>query len=196
MPIHRQESRCSMKLNVVLYHPEIPQNTGNIMRSCVGFHAKLHLIEPLGFSLDEKHLRRSSLDYFEYLEYEVYKNYDDFARKNPGKYYFLTRYGHKSPIEIDFTEAKDENIYLILGAESTGIAYDILKDNLDSCFRIPTTDKVRSLNLSNCAAIMLFLASSQVQDEAIFPDEPDTFKGKNFLEELNLDELTKVHKEY
>ena len=185
-----------MKLNVVLYHPEIPQNTGNIMRSCVGFHAKLHLIEPLGFSLDEKHLKRSSLDYFQYLEYEVYKNYEDFCKKNPGKYYFLTRYGHKSPIQIDFKEAKDENIYLILGAESTGIAYDILKDHLEDCFRIPTTDKVRSLNLSNCAAIALFLASSQVEDKEIFTDEPDTFKGKSFLEDLNLEELTDIHKEY
>lgn len=185
-----------MKLNVVLYHPEIPQNTGNIMRSCVGFHAKLHLIEPLGFSLDEKHLKRSSLDYFEYLEYEIYKDYDDFCKKNPGKYYFLTRYGHKSPNQIDFTMAKDEDIYLIFGAESTGIAYDILKENLEDCFRIPTTDKVRSLNLSNCAAIVLFLARSQLEDKEIFKDEPDTFKGKTFLEDLKIEELTDKHKEY
>lgn len=185
-----------MKLNVVLYHPEIPQNTGNIMRSCVGFHAKLHLIEPLGFSLDEKHLKRSSLDYFPYLDYAVYKDYTDFAQKNPGKYYFMTRYGHKSPMGINFSEAKDQDIYLILGAESTGIAYDILKDHLEDCFRIPTTDKVRSLNLSNCAAIALFLASSQLEDPEIYKDEPDTFKGKYFLEELDVNELTDVHKEY
>ncbi len=185
-----------MKLNVVLYHPEIPQNTGNIMRSCVGFHAKLHLIEPLGFSLDEKHLKRSCVDYFEYLDYAVYKNYDEFVKKNPGKYYFFTRYGHKSPIHIDFQESKEENIYLILGAESTGIAYDILKENLDSCYRIPTTDKVRSLNLSNCAAIVLFLASSQIQDAAIYADEPDTFKGKDFLESIEIEELSQIHKEY
>lgn len=184
-----------MKLNVVLYHPEIPQNTGNIMRSCVGFNAKLHLIEPLGFSLDEKHLKRSSLDYFEYLNYEVYKNYDDFVKKNKGKYYFLTRYGHKSPININFKET-NEDIYLIFGAESTGIAYDILKDNLNDCYRIPTTDRVRSLNLSNCAAIMMFLASSQLNDEAIFSDEPERFKGANFLEEISISELSDAHKEY
>lgn len=185
-----------VKLNVVLYHPEIPQNTGNIMRSCVGFHAKLHLIEPLGFSLDEKHLKRSSLDYFPYLEYEVYKDYATFKEKNPGKYYFMTRYGHKSPSVIDFNEAKDENIYLVFGAESTGIAYDILKENLDSCYRIPTTDKVRSLNLSNCVAIVLFLASNQLTDACILTEEPETFKGKNFLENLDISELSDVHKEY
>lgn len=185
-----------MKLNVVLYHPEIPQNTGNIMRSCVGFHAKLHLIEPLGFSLDEKHLKRSALDYFEYLEYEVYKDYSDFVQKNPGRYYFLTRYGHKSPSQIDFKEALDENIYLIFGAESTGIAYDILKDHLKDCYRIPTTDKIRSLNLSNCAAILLFLASSQLEDPELYQDEPETFKGKDFLENIDVNELTYAHKEY
>ena len=75
-----------MKLNVVLYHPEIPQNTGNIMRSCVGFNAKLHLIKPLGFKLDEKYLKRSSLDYFEYLKYDVYEDWSDFKNKNKGKY--------------------------------------------------------------------------------------------------------------
>ena len=185
-----------MKLNVVLYHPEIPQNTGNIMRSCVGFHAKLHLIEPLGFSLDEKHLKRSSLDYFPYLEYEVYKDYQSFKEKNPGRYYFLTRYGHKSPSTINFKEAADEPIYLLFGAESTGISYDILKENLASCYRIPTTDKVRSLNLSNCAAIVLFLASSQLMDPMIYTEEPEAFKGRNFLENLDLAELSDKHKEY
>ena len=142
-----------MKINVVLYHPEIPQNTGNIMRSCVGFNAKLHLIKPLGFSLDENRLKRSCVDYYEYINYEVYENFEDFKSKNKGQYYFLTRYGHKSPSTIDFRKT-DKDIYLIFGAESTGIAYDILKDNLDDCYRIPTTDKIRSLNLSNCAAIM------------------------------------------
>ena len=184
-----------MKLNVVLYHPEIPQNTGNIMRSCVGFHAKLHLIEPLGFSLDEKHLKRSALDYFEYLEYEVYKDFDDFKSKNTGKYYFLTRYGKKSPASINFNES-NEDIYLIFGAESTGIAYDILKEYLDSCYRIPTTDKIRSLNLSNCAAIMLFLASSQLNDPALIGHEPDSMKGENFIDEVDVSTLDRHHREW
>ena len=183
-------------INIVLLEPEIPQNTGNIMRSCVGFNAKLHLIKPLGFELDEKKLRRSCVDYYDYLNYEVYENWDDFKSKNPGKCYYFTRYGHKSPIDIDFKKEEDKDIYLVLGAESTGIAYDILKDNLDDCYRIPTTDRVRSLNLSNCAAIVMFLASSQITDPLIYSDEPECFKGKDFIENVNVDELTKVHKEY
>ena len=187
-----------MKINVVLYHPEIPQNTGNIMRSCVGFHAKLHLIRPLGFKLDEARMRRAALDYFDYLEYEAYDDWDDFKSKNKGKFYYLTRYGHKSPSTINFKEdAKDSDIYLVFGAESTGIAYDNLKDNLKDCYRIPTTDKIRSLNLSNCAAIMLFLASEAINDESIVvTHEPDTMKGENFIDDLDLKELDIVHREY
>ena len=190
-----------MKINVVLYHPEIPQNTGNIMRSCVGFNAKLHLIKPLGFKLDEDKIRRSALDYYQYINYEVYENFSDFKEKNKGKYYFLTRYGHKSPSTINFKET-DEDIYLIFGAESTGIAYDILKDNLDDCYRIPTTDKIRSLNLSNCAAIMLFLASEQLNgDDVIFKNEPNasldlTFKGDDFIENVDVSKLDYKHREY
>lgn len=180
-----------MKINVVLYHPEIPQNTGNIMRSCVGFDAMLHLIKPIGFSLDEKNLKRSCANYYEHIKFQVYENFDDFKSKNPGKYYFLTRYGHKSPSAIDFKEAGDENVYIIFGSESSGIAYDILKDNLDDCYRIPTTDKIRSLNLSNCAAIMLFLASEQLNDSSVLSfDEPENMKGKYFIENVNLDEVS------
>lgn len=173
------------QVNIVLYQPEIPQNTGNIMRSCVGFNAKLHLIKPLGFKLDEKHLQRSALDYFEFLDYEVYETYEDFLTKNPnGVTYYLTRYGHKSPKEINFKEeAKDLPIYIMFGRESTGIPYDILHKNLDKCFRIPTTDKIRSLNLSNCAAIMLYnVTSSLDNDDALIKHEPDCFKGENFID--------------
>ena len=173
------------RINVILYEPEIPQNTGNIMRSCVGFNAKLHLIKPLGFKLDEKHLRRSCVDYFEYLDYEVYDNLDDFKQKNPeGEIFYLTRYGHKSPTEIDFKSIPaNKPIYLMFGRESTGIPYDILHNNLDHCFRIPTTDKIRSLNLSNCAAIMLFVATSALnEDEELLHHEPECFKGENFID--------------
>ena len=117
------------RINIVLFQPEIPQNTGNIMRSCVGFNCKLHLIKPLGFKLDEKHLQRSCLDYYEYLDFEVYEDYQDFLNKNPnGVTYYLTRYGHKSPSDINFKEV-DSNlpIYIMFGRESTGIPY--LKPN-------------------------------------------------------------------
>ena len=103
-------------LNVVLYEPEIPGNTGNIMRTCVATGTKLHLIEPLGFSLDEKHLIRSGVNYIDKLDYTVYKNFDDFASKNKGTYYYFTRYGHKPHTSFDYSN-KDENIYLIFGKE-------------------------------------------------------------------------------
>jgi len=186
------------QINVVLYHPEIPQNTGNIMRSCVGFNAKLHLIKPLGFKLEEKQLRRSCVDYYDYLDFSVYESWDDFKSKNDGVFYYLTRYGHKSPIDIDFkAEAGEKNVYLVFGAESTGIAYDILKENLDRCFRIPTTDKIRSLNLSNCAAILLYLASEALNPaDVVFKDEPDTMKGKNFIENVDINTLDYKHREH
>ncbi|MBQ7640835.1 MAG: tRNA (cytidine(34)-2'-O)-methyltransferase [Acholeplasmatales bacterium] len=187
------------RINVVLYHPEIPQNTGNIMRSCVGFNAKLHLIKPLGFKLEEKQLRRSCVDYYDYLDYEVYENWDDFKSKNDGVFYYLTRYGHKSPIDIDFKKDAegDKQVYLVFGAESTGIAYDILKDNIKDCYRIPTTDKIRSLNLSNCAAIMLFLASEAINtSDVVFLNEPDSLKGEHFIEEVDVNTLDYKHREY
>lgn len=172
-----------MKLNVVLFEPEIPQNTGNIMRSCVGFDAKLHLIKPYGFTLDEKHLKRARLDYFKYLNYEEYDSLTDFLNKNKGDFFILSRYGHKSPKEINFDQYKND-IYLIFGKESTGLPYEFIANNLDKTFRIPTTDKVRSLNLSNCVAIMLYLASSEIDDPNLIFHEPDSLKGENFIDKF------------
>ena len=184
------------RINVVLYHPEIPQNTGNIMRSCVGFNAKLHLIRPLGFVLDEKSLRRSALDYFDYLEYEVYDDWADFLSKNEGEFMYFTRYGHKTPSDYPYKDLpKDKKLYLVFGSESKGIAYDILKDNLEDCYRVPITDKIRSLNLSNTAAIALYLASNGIEDEELFHDEPESFKGSRFIEDIDLDSLDYRHKE-
>lgn len=173
-----------MRLNVILFHPEIPQNTGNIMRTCVGVGAKLHLIKPLGFSLDEKHLRRSAVDYYEFIEYELYEDFNDFLTKNPNaNIYFSTRYGHKPLSSFDLT--KDErDIYLMFGCESSGIPYDILANNIDKCFRLPTNDKVRSLNLSNCVAVGLFEVLRQFDYLDLLQEEPETLKGANFLEQF------------
>ena len=171
------------KINIVLFEPEIPQNTGNIIRTCVGINAKLHLIEPLGFKMDEKHLKRSALDYFEYLDYEIYKDYLDFEKKNKGAYYFLTRYGKKNYAEIDFKSIK-EPIYLIFGKESTGVEKEILAANIDRCFRIPTTDKIRSLNLSNAVAIIVFEVLRQFEYFDLETAEPETLKGKDFLDKF------------
>ena len=166
-------------LNIVLYEPEIPTNTGNIMRTCVATNTRLHLIEPLGFSLDEKSVKRSGVNYIDKLEYSVYKNWEDFTSKNNGEYYFFTRYGHKPHTSFDYSDTKKE-IYLIFGKESTGIPKEILRNNLDRCIRIPSTDNVRSLNLSNCVAIVLYEVLRQQNYNDLLRYEP--FKGEDYLE--------------
>lgn len=166
-------------LNVVLFEPEIPQNTGNIMRTCVATGTRLHLIKPLGFSLDEKVVRRSGANYIDDCDYIVYENFDEFLAKNKGKFYFLTRYGRRPHTSFDYSN-KDENIYLVFGKESTGIPKEILKDYLDTCMRIPMTDKVRALNLSNCVAIMVYEALRQQDYPNLLREEP--FKGADYLE--------------
>ncbi len=164
--------------NIVLFEPEIPGNTGNIMRTCVATNTKLHLIKPLGFSLDDKYVKRSATNYMENLNYEVYDSYADFKSKNKGKYYFFTRYGKKPHTSFDYTN-KEENIYLIFGKESTGIPKEILKDNLDSCMRIPMTDKVRALNLANSAAIVIYEVLRQQNFNDLLTKEPH--KGEDYL---------------
>ncbi len=166
-------------INVVLYEPEIPQNTGNIMRTCAGTDVFLHLIEPLGFKLDEKSIKRSGVNYIEHCNYKVYKDFDDFKSKNVGKYYYFTRYGKKPHTCFDFSNV-EENIYLIFGKESTGIPKEILKDNLDSCMRIPMNDNIRALNLSNSVAIAIYEVLRQQNYKDLLFSEP--FKGEDYLE--------------
>ncbi|MCI6627137.1 MAG: tRNA (cytidine(34)-2'-O)-methyltransferase [Tenericutes bacterium] len=166
-------------INVVLYEPEIPQNTGNIMRTCVATNSHLHLIKPLGFKLDDAHMKRSAVNYIENLNYTVYENWEDFKSKNNGTFYYLTRYGHKPHSTFDYTN-KDENIYLVFGKESTGIPKEILKNDLEHCMRIPMTDKVRALNVSNSVAIMVYEVLRQQDYRDLLRDEP--FKGKDYLE--------------
>ena len=165
-------------LNIVLYEPEIPMNTGNIMRTCVATDTKLHLIEPLGFSLDEKSIRRSGVNYIDKLEYHVYKNWEDFKSKNNGTYYYFTRYGKKPHTSFDYSN-KDEEIYLIFGKESTGIPREILKEDLDHCMRIPMTSNVRALNLSNCCAIVLYEVLRQQDYRDLLRTEPH--KSEDFI---------------
>jgi tRNA (cytidine/uridine-2'-O-)-methyltransferase len=166
-------------INVVLYEPEIPQNTGNIMRTCVAVGAKLHLIEPLGFVLNDKTIKRSGVNYIDKLEYYRYTNWEDFLSKNGnGEFYFFTRYGKKPHTE--FTYEKDKDIYLVFGKESTGIPKEILHNYLDRCMRIPTTDNVRALNLSNCVAVGVFEVERQLGYPNLLRTEP--FKGEDYLE--------------
>ncbi len=165
-------------INIVLYEPEIPQNTGNIMRTCVATGTRLHLIKPLGFKLDDAHLKRSGVNYIDKLEYFVYENYDDFLSKNSGEFYYFTRYGHKPHTSFDYSDTNKE-IYLIFGKESTGIPREILKDHLDRCMRIPMTANVRALNLSNCCAIVVYEVLRQQNYRELLFDEPH--KDKDFI---------------
>lgn len=168
-------------LNIVLYEPEIPTNTGNIMRTCVATNTRLHLIEPLGFSLDEKSVKRSGVNYIDKLEYYVYKDWNEFVSKNNGEFYFFTRYGHKPHTSFDYSNT-EKDIYLIFGKESTGIPKEILRGFLDKCMRIPMSLNVRSLNLSNCCAIVLYEVLRQQNYRDLLFEEPH--KDKNFI---NLD---------
>ena len=129
-------------INIVLYEPEIPENTGNIMRTCVATGARLHLIYPLGFILNSATIKRSGVNYIDKLEYYTYDDWEDFLNKNEGDFYFLTRYGKKPHTSFDYRDST-KNIYLVFGKESTGIPKEILKNNLDRCLRIPTTGNVK-----------------------------------------------------
>ena len=165
--------------NIVLYQPEIPQNTGNIMRTCVATNTKLHLIKPLGFKVDDASLKRSGVNYIDKLDWEVYENWEDFKEKNKGTYYYFTRYGHKPHTSFDYNK-KDEELYFIFGKESTGIPKEILKEDLDHCMRIPMTDNVRALNVSNSVAIVIYEALRQQEYNDLLMEEPH--KGNDFLE--------------
>ncbi len=162
-------------LNIVLFEPEIPQNTGNIMRSCIATNARLHLIKPLGFSLDEKNLRRSGVDYIDKIDLSIYEDINDFYSKNNGEFYYLTRYGHKPHTAFDYSDPS-KDIYFVFGKESTGIPKEILKPHLDTCMRMPMSENVRSLNLSNTVAIMLYEALRQQNYPNLLFDEPHKTK--------------------
>ena len=144
-------------MNVVLLEPEMPSNTGNIGRTCVATNTRLHLIEPLGFKLNEKALKRAGLDYWDKLDVHVYSDYQDFLEKNPdapGKMYFATTKAHKVYSEVDY----EPDCYLMFGKESAGIPEEILVENEDHCVRIPMWGEIRSLNLSNDVAVVLYEA--------------------------------------
>ena len=167
-------------LHLVLYEPEIPQNPGNMMRTCMATGSVLHLIKPLGFSLDEQHLKRAGMDYVKELEYHVYENWDEFVSQHPSEnYYYMTRYGKKAPSQFDFT-ACEGDIYLVLGKESTGIPKEILSQHLDRCMRLPMVANARSLNLSNCAAIIIYEVLRQLDYPGLSGVE--VIKGEDWLE--------------
>ena len=146
------------KLNIVLLEPEIPSNTGNIGRTCVATGIRLHLIEPLGFRLNEKAIQRAGMDYWKDLDVTTYLNYEDFLAKNPGaKIYMATTKAKKL-----YTEAQyEEDCFIMFGKESAGIPEEILVKHPDTAIRIPMNEDIRSLNLANSVAIVLYEALRQ-----------------------------------
>ena len=148
-----------MPFHIVLYEPEIPSNTGNIGRLCVGTHSILHLIKPLKFLLNDKYLKRAGLDYWDKLELEIHDSWDDFLKKYPDarKYYFSTK-AEKVYSDISFCDGD----FLIFGPETRGLPEVLLKENWECAYTIPMTQNIRSINLSNSVAIVLYEAIRQI----------------------------------
>ena len=143
-----------MTLNIVLVEPEIPQNTGNIARTCAATGSRLHIIEPMGFKIDDKKLKRAGLDYWHLLDITYYKNLDDFFEKNNGNYYFFSTKAKNTYDKIEYPD----NSYLFFGKETKGLPEELLKANPDNCVRIPMLNdsSARSLNLSNSVAVGVY----------------------------------------
>ena len=145
-------------INIVLHEPEMPANTGNIGRTCVAAGARLHLIEPLGFHINVKMVKRAGLDYWDKLDVTVYDNYEDFLEKNPGaKIYMATTKAPHTYCDVRY----EDDCYIMFGKESAGIPEDILVQHPDTAIRIPMIGDIRSLNLSNSVAIVLYEALRQ-----------------------------------
>lgn len=163
-----------MKINIVLFQPEIPQNAGNIMRTCVAANARLHLIKPYGFdlSLSSKLFKRNSTNYSNEVEIFEYENFDEFkSNKNESNFYFLTRYSSNIYTDIKLENSMEE-IYYVFGNESRGIDKCILETYSKQTFRIPMFNTMRSLNLSNCVALVVYEGLRQTNFENLSLTEP------------------------
>ena len=139
-------------LNIVLVEPEIPQNTGNIARTCAVTGARLHLIEPLGFKIDDRKLKHAGLDYWKYLDITIYKNLDDFFSRNNGKYFYFSTKALNRHTDAQY----EDGCYLVFGKETRGLPESLLVRNRDNTVRIPMIEEARSLNLSNSVAIAAY----------------------------------------
>lgn len=140
------------RLNVVLVEPEIPQNTGNIARTCAATGTRLHLIKPLGFEISDRYLKRAGLDYWKYLDLSVYENLNEFFEKNSGNFFFLSTKAQNLYTEVKFSG----DTYLFFGKETAGLDEGLLKANKEFCLRLPMLESIRSLNLSNSVAITVY----------------------------------------
>ena len=147
-----------MALNIVLVEPEIPQNTGNIARTCAAIGATLHLVKPLGFSIDDKYVKRAGLDYWHLLEIKVYENIDEFMGTHKDKkMYFASTKADKTYCDVNY----EEDCFILFGKETKGLSEDLLYERMDTTVRIPMIDEARSLNLSNSVAIIAYEAMRQ-----------------------------------
>lgn len=141
------------EINIVLYSPEIPQNTGNISRTCAVTGARLHIIKPIGFEISDRTLKRAGLDYWDKLDVTYYENYDDFMRQNEvGRKFYFSSHAEKSYAEVEYQSGD----YLIFGRESVGLPKELVTENTDTALRIPMRSDVRCLNLSNSVAIAVY----------------------------------------
>lgn len=144
-------------LNIVLVEPEIPQNTGNIARTCAATGSRLHLVEPLGFSVDDKSLKRAGLDYWHLLDITIYKNYEDFCSRNSGRFFYFSKKGCNCYADVKFLDGD----YLVFGKESVGLDEELIRKNYENTLRIPMIEDARSLNLSNSVAVVVYEALRQ-----------------------------------
>ncbi len=149
--------------NIVLHEPEIPQNTGNIARTCAVTGARLHIIKPMGFEIDDRKLKRAGLDYWHQLDITYYENFEDFFAKNTGRMFFATTKAPNKYTDISY----EDGDYLVFGKETKGLPESLLSERLQSCIRIPMRDTTRSLNLSNSVAIVVYEALRQTDFEGL-----------------------------
>ena len=139
-------------LNIVLVEPEIPSNTGNIVRTCAATGARLHIIKPMGFTPDDKKLKRAGLDYWKYMDITYYENIDDFFEKTDGQYYYFTTKGRHTHSDVEYKD----NCYLLFGKETKGLPEELLVKNEERCVRLPMMGEIRSLNLSNTVCVAVY----------------------------------------
>ncbi|MGC4378077.1 tRNA (uridine(34)/cytosine(34)/5-carboxymethylaminomethyluridine(34)-2'-O)-methyltransferase TrmL [Fictibacillus sp. Mic-4] len=150
-----------MALHVVLYQPQIPANTGNIARTCAGTGTSLHLIRPLGFSTDDKQLKRAGLDYWEHVDIHYYDSLEDFFTAYPeGQFFYITKFGTNTYSDFNYSDP-ELDYFFVFGKETTGLPEELRLANEERCLRIPMNENIRSLNLSNTAAILIYEALRQ-----------------------------------
>jgi tRNA (cytidine/uridine-2'-O-)-methyltransferase len=167
--------------HIVLFHPEIPQNTGNIMRTAMATESRLHIIGPIPFTLNDETIKRTGLDYREHLQYNYYDSYQDFMKKNHHPIlHCITRYGDKIYTEMT-VKNKLQEVYLLFGSETSGLTIEIMKEHQDYLYRIPMSMLARSLNVSNAVALVIYEVLRQQQFSGLATKE--VLKGENFLKD-------------